>query len=299
MTMNDQTLTGATGTELVGNHENPLPESNDLFRVGDHVFQSRLILGSGKYDSFEIMKDSLEAAQTQCVTIAIRRERLHDSSGRNILDFVDPDRYVLLPNTAGCYDAETAIRCARMGREILKGLENPGANWVKLEVLGDSRSLLPDPIELLKATETLVAEGFQVLCYSSDDPIVARRLKDVGATSVMPAGSPIGSGLGVINQNSLQIILDDLKRDDPDYPVIIDAGVGTASDVAVAMELGFDAVLLNTAVAQAHDPIKMAQAMQFGVKAGRLAFQSGRIPKSRYASASSPDVGVISKRLKK
>ena len=296
--MTDQALNQETRVDAVGNGETEWSDTSDLFIIGDHKFQSRLILGSGKYDSFEVMKSSLEAAATQCVTIAVRRERLHDSSGRNILDFLDPDRYILLPNTAGCYDAETAIRCARMGREILKGLENPGANWVKLEVLGDSRSLLPDPFELLKATETLVAEDFQVLCYTSDDPIVARRLKDAGATSVMPAGSPIGSGLGVINQNSLQIILDDLKRGDPNYPVIIDAGVGTASDVAVAMELGFDAVLLNTAVARAKDPIKMAQSMQFGVKAGRLAYQSGRIPKSRYASASSPEIGVISKRSK-
>jgi thiazole synthase len=242
------------------------------------------------------MRESFEVAETQCVTIAVRRERLHDSSGRNILDFVDPKRFVLLPNTAGCYDAETAVRCAKMGREILRGLENPGADWVKLEVLGDSRSLLPDPIELLKATETLVKQGFQVLCYSSDDPIVARRLKDAGATSVMPAGSPIGSGLGIINRNSLQIILEDLKHGDPQYPVIIDAGVGTASDVAVAMELGFDAVLLNTAVARAKDPIRMAEAMKYGVRAGRLAYQGGRIPMSRYASASSPEVGVISKR---
>ncbi len=268
----------------------------DQFCIAGHTFQSRLILGSGKYDSFEVMRESFEVAETQCVTIAVRREKLHDSSGRNILDFVDPSRLVLLPNTAGCYDAETAVRCAKMGREILRGLENPGADWVKLEVLGDSRSLLPDPIELLKATEVLVKEGFQVLCYSSDDPIVARRLKDAGATSVMPAGSPIGSGLGVINRNSLQIILEDLKHGDPDYPVIIDAGVGTASDVAVAMELGFDAVLLNTAVARAEDPIRMAEAMKHGVKAGRLAYQSGRIPMSRYASASSPEVGVISKR---
>ncbi len=268
----------------------------DQFCIAGHTFQSRLILGSGKYDSFEVMRESFEVAETQCVTIAVRREKLHDSSGRNILDFVDPSRLVLLPNTAGCYDAETAVRCAKMGREILRGLENPGADWVKLEVLGDSRSLLPDPIELLKATEVLVKEGFQVLCYSSDDPIVARRLKDAGATSVMPAGSPIGSGLGVINRNSLQIILEDLKHGDPNYPVIIDAGVGTASDVAVAMELGFDAVLLNTAVARATDPIRMAEAMKYGVKAGRLAYQSGRIPMSRYASASSPEVGVISKR---
>jgi thiazole synthase len=183
-----------------------------------------------------------------------------------------------------------------MGREILKGLENPGADWVKLEVLGDSRSLLPDPIETLKATEMLVEDGFKVLCYTSDDPIVARRLKDAGATSVMPAGSPIGSGLGVINRNSLLIILDDLKRDDPGYPVIIDAGVGTASDVAVAMELGFDAVLLNSAVARAKDPVMMSWAMKHGVKAGLMAFLGGRIAPSRYASASSPEVGVISKR---
>lgn len=274
----------------------PTDENQDLFRVGNHTFNSRLILGTGKYDSFEMMQQSLEASGTECVTIAVRREKLHDSSGRNILDFVDPKRYVLLPNTAGCYDAETAIRCARMGREILKGLENPGADWVKLEVLGDSRSLLPDPIELLKATEALVKEGFQVLCYSSDDPIICRRLKDAGATSVMPAGSPIGSGLGILNQNSLQIILDDLKHGDPDYPVIVDAGVGTASDVVLAMELGFDAILLNTAVARAQDPVKMSKAMCFGVQSGRLASQSGRIPKSRYASASSPEVGVISKK---
>jgi thiazole synthase len=270
--------------------------ADDSFRVGDHIFTSRLVLGTGKYESFEMMKDSVEASGTQCVTIAVRREKLHDSSGRNILDFVDLEKLVLLPNTAGCYDAETAVRCARMGREILKGLENPGANWVKLEVLGDSRSLLPDPIELLKATETLVKDGFDVLCYSSDDPIIARRLKDAGAASVMPAGSPIGSGLGVLNTNSLGIILDELKRGDPEYPVIIDAGVGTASDVAIAMELGFDAVLLNSAVARAADPVKMSLAMKHGILAGRLAFQSGRIKKARYGTASTPEVGVISKR---
>lgn len=281
---------------VVADRPSNVISNSDLFRIGKFSFQSRLILGTGKYNSFEEMQASHLAADTECVTIAVRREKLHDSTGRNILDFVDTERLVLLPNTAGCYDAETAIRCARMGREILKGLENPGADWVKLEVLGDSRSLLPDPIELLKATEALVADGFQVLCYSSDDPIIARRLKDAGATSVMPAGSPIGSGLGVLNPNSLKIILDDLKRDDPDYPVIIDAGVGTASDVAIAMELGFDGVLLNSAVAQAKDPVKMAEAMALGIKAGRLAFESGRIPKSRYGTASSPEIGVISQR---
>lgn len=269
---------------------------HDPFCIGKHTLTSRLILGTGKYDSFETMQQSLAASGTECVTIAVRRERLHDSSGRNILDFLDPQKYILLPNTAGCYDSETAVRCARMGREILKGLKNAGADWVKLEVLGDSRTLLPDPIETLKATEILVAEGFSVLCYTSDDPIIARRLKDAGATSVMPAGSPIGSGLGMLNHNSLQIILDDLKRDDPNYPVIVDAGVGTASDVAIAMELGFDAVLMNSAIAMAADPVKMSQAMKLGVEAGRLASQSGRIPKSRYASASSPEIGVISKK---
>ena len=277
--------------------ENVLASEIDCpFKVGNHVFDSRLILGTGKYNSFEEMRSSIEASGTSCVTIAVRRERLHDSSGRNILDFLDCEKLVLLPNTAGCYDAETAVRCARMGREILKGLENPGADWVKLEVLGDSRTLLPDPVETLAATEMLVKDGFQVLCYTSDDPVMARRLKNAGATSVMPAGSPIGSGLGILNRNSLQIILDDLKSDDSDYPVIVDAGVGTASDVAVAMELGFDGVLLNTAVARAKDPTMMARAMNHGVKAGRMAYLGGRIAKSRYASASSPDVGVMSAR---
>ncbi len=271
-------------------------EQADEFKVGNHVLHSRLILGTGKYDSFEEMRQAIEASGTACVTIAVRRERLHDSSGRNILDYLDADNLLLLPNTAGCYDAETAVRCARMGREILRGLENPGANWVKLEVLGDSRTLLPDPIETVKATELLVNDGFQVLCYTSDDPIIARRLKNAGATAVMPAGSPIGSGLGILNQNSLQIILEDLKNDDPDYPVIVDAGVGTASDVAIAMELGFDGVLLNTAVARAKNPIKMAEAMKLGVEAGRLARLGGRINKAKYASASSPDVGVITSR---
>jgi thiazole synthase len=274
----------------------PNPSSDSTFRIGEFLLSSRLILGTGKYESFETMQQSLAESGTECITIAVRRERLHDSSGRNILDFLDLEKYILLPNTAGCYDAQTAVRCARMGREILRSLENPGANWVKLEVLGNSRTLLPDPIETLKATERLVQDDFQVLCYTSDDPIIARRLKDAGASSVMPAGSPIGSGLGILNHNSLQIILEELKRDDPDYPVIVDAGVGTASDAAIAMELGFDAVLMNSAIAMATDPIKMGSAMKHGVLAGRLAFESGRIKKSRYASASSPEIGVISQK---
>ena len=267
-------------------------------KVGSHILNSRLILGTGRYDTFEIMRDSLDTSGTHCVTVAVRRERLYDGDGRNILDYLDLEKYILLPNTAGCYDSETAVRCARMGREILRGLGNPGADWVKLEVLGDSKTLLPDPIETLRATEKLVEEGFHVLCYTSDDPITALRLKKAGATSVMPAGSPIGSGQGILNANNLKIILEYLKSDDPDYPVIIDAGVGTASDVAIAMELGADAVLLNTAVAHARDPIAMARAMQLAIDAGRLAYHSGRIPKRLYATASSPEDGVISTRPK-
>lgn len=273
------------------------PASHDQpLKIGPFVLQNRLILGTGRYETYEIMRDSVAASGAECLTVAVRRERLYDGEGRNILDFLDLDRYTLLPNTAGCYDAETAVRCARMGREILLGLENPGADWVKLEVLGDSRTLLPNPLETVAATEQLVKEGFQVLCYTSDDPVIAKRLKELGAASVMPAGSPIGSGQGILNPNNLRIILESLKEGDEDYPVIIDAGVGTASDVAFAFELGADGVLLNTAVAHARDPIQMAVAMKHAAVAGRLAFRSGRIPKRLYASASSPVDGVISTR---
>ena len=267
-----------------------------VLRIGSHELRSRLILGTGRYETFEAMRDSLDVSGTDCITVAVRRERLYDGEGRNILDFLDTSRYLLLPNTAGCYDAATAVRCARMGREILRGLENPGADWVKLEVLGDSRTLLPDPIETLEATKRLVDEGFQVLCYTSDDPIIAGRLKAAGATAVMPAGSPIGSGQGILNTISLAIILEYLKADDPDYPVIIDAGVGTASDVAIAMELGADAVLLNTAVAHARDPVQMSLAMKCAWEAGWRAARAGRIPRRRYATASSPLEGVIASR---
>lgn len=267
--------------------------ASDTFRLGSHTFHSRLIVGTGKYASYELMQEALALSGTECITVAVRRERLVDQQGRNILDFIDLKRYVLLPNTAGCFSAEDAIRTARLGREILSGLENPGADWVKLEVLGDTRTLLPDPVATLEATEKLVAEGFQVLCYTSDDPVAARRLKEAGATSVMPAGSPIGSGQGILNANNLRICLEYLKEDDPDYPVIVDAGVGTASDVTVAMELGVDGVLLNTGIAHARDPLRMAVAMKAGVEAGRLAYLSGRIPKRLYATASSPTEGVI------
>ncbi|MCL4133426.1 UNVERIFIED_CONTAM: hypothetical protein GTU68_011821 [Idotea baltica] len=239
------------------------------------------------------MEECLAASGTEVVTVAVRRERLVDADGRNILDFIDLDRFTILPNTAGCFTADEAVRVARLGREILLGLENPGADWVKLEVLGDTKTLLPDPIATLEATEKLVEDGFQVLCYSTDDPITAKRLKDAGATSVMPAGSPIGSGQGILNPNNIRICLEYLKENDPDYPVIVDAGVGTASDVAQAMELGCDAVLLNTGIAGADDALLMSHAMREACRAGHFAYKAGRIPKKLYATASSPETGII------
>lgn len=276
----------------------PQPDAavSDSFWLGKHVFRSRLIVGTGKYETFGVMREALELSGAECITVAVRRERLYDGEGRNILDFIDLERYTLLPNTAGCYNAKDAVRTARLGREILLGLENPGADWVKLEVLGDSKTLLPDPLATLEATAQLAAEGFQVLCYTNDDPVMALRLKQAGATAVMPAGSPIGSGQGVLNPNNMRICLEYLKADDPGYPVIVDAGVGTASDVTVAMELGVDGVLLNTGIAHARDPLKMAQAMKSACEAGRLAYLAGRIPKRLYATASSPEDGVISTR---
>jgi len=265
----------------------------DRLTIGTHTLGSRLIVGTGKYKSYETMAEALALSGSDCITVAVRRERLVNARGENILDFIDTRRYTLLPNTAGCFTAEDAVRVARLGREILLGLENPGADWVKLEVLADTKTLLPDPVATLAATETLVAEGFQVLCYTSDDPVIARRLKQAGAVSVMPAGSPIGSGQGVLNPNNLRICLEYLKEGDPDYPVIVDAGVGTASDVTVAMELGMDGVLLNTGIAHATDPLLMAQAMKAGTIAGRQAYLAGRIPKRLYATASSPETDRI------
>lgn len=268
----------------------------DALRVGSFALASRLIVGTGKYATYELMAEALEASGCDCVTVAVRRERLVNAAGQNILEHLDTRRLTLLPNTAGCFTADDAVRVARLGREILRELQNPGADWVKLEVLGDAKTLLPDPVATLAATERLVAEGFQVLCYTTDDPITARRLKQAGAVSVMPAGSPIGSGQGVLNPNSLRICLEYLKDGDPDYPVIVDAGVGTASDVAVAMELGCDGVLLNTAIAHARDPVGMAHAMRAALIAGRLAYLSGRIPRRLYATASSPETDLIAPR---
>jgi thiazole synthase len=261
--------------------------------VGKFRFQSRLITGTGKYASYDLMRQCLDASGCEVTTVAVRRERLIDKQGRNILDYLDLGKLTILPNTAGCFSAEDAIRHARLARELLANLGNRGADWVKLECLGDPRTLLPDPIATLQATEQLVKDGLQVLVYTSDDPIMARHLKEAGAASVMPAGSPIGSGQGILNANNLRIILEYLKAGDPDYPVIVDAGVGTASDVTVAMELGCDGVLLNTGIAGAQDPLRMAFAMKHASEAGRLAFLAGRIPKKLYAQASSPMAGRI------
>jgi thiazole synthase len=262
--------------------------------LGRHTLKSRLIVGTGKYSTLELMQQCLVASGADVITVAVRRERLVDASGRNILDFIDLQKYTILPNTAGCFNVEDAVRVARLGREILRVNNNPGADWVKLEVLADTRTLLPDPVATVEACKVLVDDGFQVLCYTSDDPITARRLKQAGATSVMPAGSPIGSGQGILNPNNIRICLEYLKENDPDYPVIVDAGVGTASDVATAMELGCDGVLLNTAIASARDPLRMAHAMKLACEAGRDALLAGRIPKKLYATASSPTEGVIS-----
>ncbi len=270
-----------------------VPLTEDRLQLGAHVLASRLIVGTGKYSSYEVMAQALELTGTGCVTVAVRRERLVDAAGKNILDFLDTDRYVLLPNTAGCFSADDAVRTARLGRELLDGLGNAGAAWVKLEVLGDTKTLLPDPIGTLEALGTLKSEGFCVLCYTSDDPIIAQRLKDAGADSVMPAGAPIGSGQGILNPCNIRILLEQLKDGDPDFPIIVDAGVGTASDVTVAMELGADGVLLNTGVAGAKDPILMARAMRQAIEAGYLARRAGRIPRKLYATASSPIEGVI------
>ncbi|OHB79260.1 MAG: thiazole synthase [Planctomycetes bacterium RBG_16_64_12] len=262
-------------------------------KIGSHTFSSRLIVGTGKYSSYQQMREALEVSGTECITVAVRRERLVDAEGKNLLDYVDTDRYTILPNTAGCFSADDAVRVARLGREILSQMENPGADWVKLEVLGDAKTLLPDPIGTLEATRKLIADGFQVLVYTTDDAVVAKRLKEAGATSVMPAGSPIGSGQGVLNPNAIRICLEYLKDGDPDYPVIVDAGVGTASDVTVAMELGVDGVLLNTGIAHAKDPVTMARAMRLAAESGRAAYLAGRIPKKLYATASSPIEGTI------
>ncbi|MGN6367047.1 MAG: thiazole synthase [Phycisphaerae bacterium] len=263
-------------------------------KIGPHSLGSRLIVGTGKYSSLELMQQCHELSGADCVTVAIRRERLFDkSSGRNILEYIDPARYTLLPNTAGCFTADDAIRIAHLGRELLTHSGFKGAEWVKLEVLGDTKTLLPEPIGTLEATQKLVKAGFHVLVYCSDDVMLCRRLKEAGAAAIMPAGSPIGSGQGVLNPNNIRILMEELKGNDPEYPLIVDAGVGTASDVAQAMELGVDGVLLNTAIAGAQDPAGMAVAMNHAWRAGYHAARAGRIPRKLYATASSPWEGRI------
>lgn len=266
----------------------------DPIKIAGRSLASRLFVGTGKYASMELMRDALEASAAQVVTVAVRRERLYNEQGKSLLDSLDLSKYIILPNTAGCFSADDAFRVAMLGRDILEQLNNPGADWVKLEVLGDKKTLLPDPVGTLEATKRLVKEGFRVLAYSSDDPISAIRIKEAGAASVMPAGSPIGSGQGVLNSNNIVLCLELLKQGDPTYPVIVDAGVGSASDVSLAMELGADGVLLNTAIAHAKDPVMMAHAMRHAWTAGRQSYLAGRIPKRRYASASSPWEGTIS-----
>jgi thiazole synthase len=241
-----------------------------------------LIVGTGKYSSPSAMVRAHEASGAEMITVAVRRVNISDRSKESLLDYIDTSKYFLLPNTAGCYTADEAVRTARLGREA--GL----SNWVKLEVIGDEKTLFPDNEALLEATRVLVAEGFVVLPYTNDDPVVCRKLEDAGAAAVMPLGAPIGSGLGIQNPNNIRII-----REQARVPVIVDAGVGTASDATTAMELGADGVLMNTAIALARDPVSMARAMKLGVEAGRLAYLAGRIPRKSYASASSPLEGVI------
>ena len=253
----------------------------DPLIIAGRAFTSRLIVGTGKYTSFALMQQAHALSGAEMVTVAVRRVNLNRQE-ESLLDYIDTARITLLPNTAGCYTAEDAIRTARLGREA--GL----SNWVKLEVIGDERTLFPDNEALLDATRVLVKEGFVVLPYTNDDPVTCLKLQDAGAAAVMPLGAPIGSGLGIQNPNNIQIIKELVQ-----VPVIVDAGVGTASDAAIAMELGADGVLMNTGIAGASDPLKMAEAMNLAVRAGRLAFLAGRIPRKRYASASSPLHGVV------
>ncbi len=256
---------------------------NDALRIAGREFRSRLIVGTGKYRSFQETARALEASGTEMVTVAVRRVNLTDRGKESLLDYIDRDRYFILPNTAGCYTADEAIRAARLAREV--GL----SNWVKVEVIGDEKTLFPDNFELVRATEILVNDGFVVLPYTNDDLVTARRLIDAGAAAVMPLGAPIGSGMGIQNAANLRILRERITE----VPLIVDAGVGTASDAAVAMELGADAVLMNTGIAAAQDPILMAEAMQHAILAGRQAWLAGRMPKKLYATASSPVGGVV------
>ena len=254
---------------------------SDEFKVGDRTFSSRLIIGSGKYESFEQNLACLEASGAEMITVALRRVNLDASKGPSLLDVISPKRFTILPNTAGCYTAKDAITTARLGRELLD------TDLVKLEVIGDERTLYPDVAATLEAAKVLVDDGFTVLPYVTDDPVACQRLAGMGCPAVMPLAAPIGSGMGIRNPANLRIILETVE-----VPVIVDAGVGTASDAAVAMELGATAVLMNTAIAGAKDPLAMARAMKLGIEAGRLAYLAGRMPMRLYATASSPLDGM-------
>ncbi len=256
---------------------------NDVLRIADREFRSRLFVGTGKYKSFQEMVRAHEASGAEVVTVAVRRVNLTDKSKESMLDYIDRNKFFILPNTAGCYSADEAVRTARLAREV--GL----SNWIKLEVIGDQKTLFPDNFELVKATETLAKEGFVVLPYTNDDLVAARRLIDAGAAAVMPLGAPIGSGMGIQNIANLRILREMITE----VPLIVDAGVGTASDAALAMELGADGVLMNTGIAGAQDAVLMAEAMNYAITAGRKAYLAGRIPKKLYASASSPLEGVV------
>lgn len=259
-----------------------MADVQDKLVIGGKAFSSRLMVGTGKYADFQQMARAIEISGAEIVTVAVRRVNISDRSKESLLDYLDLKKYTLLPNTAGCYTADDAIRTCRLAREA--GL----SDFVKLEVLGDEKTLFPDNEELLKAAKVLIKEGFTVLPYTSDDPILCKKLEDLGCAAVMPLGAPIGSGLGIRNPYNIRIIMETVK-----VPVIVDAGVGTASDAAIAMELGCDGVLMNTGIAGAKDPIAMAEAMKLAVIAGRLAYKAGRIPRKLYATASSPLEGVI------
>ena len=256
----------------------------DTIQVGSYTLKSRLLVGTGKYRDLDETGRAIEASGADGVTMAVRRTNLgQDPNKPNLLDVISPDRYTLLPNTAGCHTADDAVRTCRLARELLDG-----HNLVKLEVISKSRTLYPDVVETLIAARTLVEDRFEVMVYTSDDPLIATELEAIGCVAVMPLGAPIGSGLGLQNTYNIREILDNLK-----VPIIVDAGVGTASDATVAMELGCDGVLMNTAIAEANDPVKMARAMRLAIESGRLAYEAGRMPRKRYADASSPETGLI------
>ena len=256
----------------------------DRIQVGSYTLKSRLLVGTGKYRDLDETGRAIEASGADAVTMAVRRTNLGQNPNEpNLLDVISPDRYTLLPNTAGCHTADDAVRTCRLARELLDG-----HNLVKLEVISKSRTLYPDVVETLSAARTLVEDNFEVMVYTSDDPLIALELEAIGCVAVMPLGAPIGSGLGLQNSYNIREILDNLK-----VPVIVDAGVGTASDATVAMELGCEGVLMNTAIAEAKDPVKMAQAMRLAIESGRLAYEAGRMPRKRYADASSPETGLI------